>query len=235
MQKAKLQTVVAISALVFTLNASAHYKHNDYTQAAGTETNLQQEVQVLRDSAPNLDPKVLRLALTAYSHAHRLGMDAKEILTVIDYHLPDFEKRMWVIDLKHNHVLYNTYVAHGQESGSVYANHFSNQPGTHASSLGLYLTSNTYFGDKGLALRLDGLDKGFNDNALSRAIVIHGAWYVDPKLAEQYGRIGRSWGCPAVSRTDAQPIINTIKNGTLVFAYAPDYSWLHSSRYLSNA
>ncbi|MGE3920473.1 MAG: murein L,D-transpeptidase catalytic domain family protein, partial [Gammaproteobacteria bacterium] len=143
------------------------------------------------------------------------------------------KKRLWVLDLQKHKVLYNTYVAHGQKSGDVYASHFSNQFGTHASSIGLFLTQNSYFGSKGLSLRLNGLDKGYNDNALRRAIVIHGAWYVDSKFANRYGRIGRSWGCPSVTPALAKPIINTIKDGSLVFAYAPNFSWLHHSKYLT--
>lgn len=235
MQKKYLQIAALAGATLLSLNASAQTNNNNNTTAANSGVTLTQEVQILNEKAPTLDPQILKLALTAYANAHRLGLDSREILTVIDYHDPDYEKRLWVFDLKDNDLLFNTYVAHGQGSGNVYADRFSDDAQTHESSIGLYETENTYYGHKGLSLRLDGLDKGFNDNALAREIVMHGAWYVQPQFATEYGRIGNSWGCPAVPVAQAAPIINTIKGGTLIFAYAPEWSWLHSSRYLDNA
>lgn len=196
--------------------------------------NVTNELAVLESSAPSLSPKVLKLALTAYDNAYEMGYPLhKSYLTVIDYSKPDSDKRLWVIDLHNNKVLYNTYVAHGQGSGELYAEHFSNSNGTHASSIGVFLTRDTYYGSKGLSLRLSGLDKGFNDQAESREIVMHGAWYVNSKFAEEYGHIGRSWGCPSVPVEMVRPIVNTIKDGSLIFAYAPKFSWLHSSRFLN--
>jgi hypothetical protein len=234
MQKFTLQLATLAGALVLSLNASAHNKNN-FSVAMSKPTSIQNEVQTLSQQAPKLKTNVLKLALTAFYNAQHMGFDHRQILTVIDYNMPDYQKRLWVFNLKTHHVLYNTYVAHGKSSGNVYANHFSNRGGTHASSIGLFLTKNTYFGGKGLSLRLAGLDRGFNDNALRRNIVMHGAWYVSSAFAKEYGRIGESWGCPALSRQVAKPIINTIKNGTLVFAYASDYSWLHASRFLRSA
>ncbi|MDG2403109.1 MAG: murein L,D-transpeptidase catalytic domain family protein, partial [Amylibacter sp.] len=130
-----------------------------------------------------------------------------------------------------NQVLYNTYVAHGKNSGDLYATHFSNTPESRESSLGAYVTQNSYIGGKGLALNLKGLESGYNNNAFSRRVVIHGAWYVQPEFIQSHGRAGRSWGCPAVSTTIAKPIINTIKDGSMVFAYYPDKNYINHSHY----
>lgn len=179
-----------------------------------------------------MNEQVLEDALKAYSCARKRGLDKKEMLTVIDYSKPAVEPRLWVIDLKHLHVKYNELVAHGENSGDMTATKFSNQEGTHESSIGTYLTANSYYGHDGIALRLQGLEPGFNDNAMSRAIVIHGAKYVSEQRVMNEGRIGRSFGCPAVPKGDAKKTINAIKNGTLVFAYGDDNYWLKHSSYL---
>ena len=142
------------------------------------------------------------------------------ILTVIDFSLPSTEKRMYVLDLARKEVLFNSYVAHGQKSGGNYATSFSNRNGSHQSSLGFYRTSSTYQGGNGYSLLLDGLEKGINDEARSRAIVIHGADYCSEQVIRSAGRLGRSYGCPALPRELAKPIINTIKGGSLLFIYS---------------
>lgn len=182
-------------------------------------------------SISDLDPSVLKLALNAYSCAVEKGVSDQKILTVIDYSRPSTEQRLWVFDLERQKVLLNSLVAHGQGSGAIMATRFSDQPQTHATSLGLFLTGDTYQGHNGYSLRLRGLEGGFNSQAESRAIVVHGAPYVNEQMA-MAGRIGRSWGCPAVPTRVAQPLINTIKDGTLVFAYYPDSQWLKKSQYL---
>jgi len=187
--------------------------------------------------APGADPKVIDLALKARECAIDNG-DATgqgEKLAVIDYSMPSTQKRLWVFDLKNPRVLYNEYVAHGQGSGENFARAFSNTDGSHQTSLGLFRTAETYVGNNGYSLRMDGLDKGFNDNARSRAIVMHGAWYVDASMARKMGRIGRSHGCPAVRADIAHEIIDTLKGGQFVFSYYPDNRWLHESRILACA
>ena len=140
---------------------------------------------------------------------------------------------MWVFDVSTDRLLYNTYVAHGRNSGNLNAQKLSNTPRSRASSLGTYLTKNPYIGGKGYSLNLEGLEKGYNDNAFSRRVVIHGAWYVNEDFIKKVGRAGRSWGCPAIGKKLARPIIETIKNGTVVFAYFPDRDYLSSSEYLA--
>jgi hypothetical protein len=147
--------------------------------------------------------------------------------------LPSTANRLWVIDLSQKKVLFNTYVAHGQGSGNAYAMEFSNNDGSHQSSLGFYVTRDTYSGKHGNSLRLDGMDQGFNDRALDRAVVMHAAEYCSNSYVNQNNRLGRSWGCPAVSPQLAQPIINAIKGGTCLFIYAPKANYLKSSKWLN--
>jgi len=158
-----------------------------------------------------------KAAFTGYK---KLNNHNSSILTVIDFSLPSTEKRMYVLDLAHKEVLYISYVAHGRNSGDNYATSFSNRNGSHKSSLGFYRTGGTYQGSNGYSLLLDGLEKGINDEARSRAIVIHGADYCSEQVIRSTGRLGRSYGCPALPRELAKPIIDTIKGGSLLFIYS---------------
>lgn len=200
---------------------------------ARTETDINAKVQTLSHKAPKLNKNVLKLALTAYKNASKKGAVKKPVLTVIDYSLPSNMQRMWVFDIRNERLLYNTYVAHGRNSGVNRASHFSNAQSSKQSSLGTYITKNTYIGHKGYSLNLQGLDKGFNDNAYNRRVVMHGAWYVEPDFIKRAGRAGLSWGCPAISQKLAKPVINTIKNGSVIFAYFPDKKFLSHSGYLT--
>jgi hypothetical protein len=195
----------------------------------GTNTWVQRETEILK-SKTVINEKVLRLSLTAYANTRKHGYVGKEILTVIDYSKPSAEKRMWVFDVKRNRVLFHTWVSHGKNSGGAHATSFSNAPGSLKSSLGVFLTDETYDGKNGYSLRLRGLERGTNDSAYSRAIVIHGASYAN---VDSRTSLGRSWGCPAVSARLAKPIINTIKQRSVVFAYYPDRKWLSRSPFLS--
>jgi hypothetical protein len=161
------------------------------------------------------------------------GAVKKQILTVIDFSLPSNKKRLWVIDLKNKKVLFNDLVAHGKNSGGIYARKFSNTQSTYMSSLGFYLTGNTYQGKHGLSLTLNGMDKNFNDNARDRAIVIHGANYVGDDFIRKYGRLGRSFGCPALSMDICEKVIDTIRDGSCLFIYYPDKQFLAKSQVLN--
>jgi hypothetical protein len=196
------------------------------------QTDIKTEVSHLSQTAPQLNKRVLAYALTAYHKATSSGNVKKPILTVIDYSLPSFKQRMWVFDINHQRLLYQTYVAHGQNSGMTSANHFSNQSSSKATSLGTFVTKDTYMGSKGYSLNLQGLEKGFNDNAYSRRVVMHGAWYVEPTFIKQSGRAGRSWGCPSIAKSIAKPVINTIKGGSVIFAYYPDSNYFSHSRFV---
>lgn len=180
---------------------------------------------------PGLSPQVLSMALDAVACARARGVSGKEnLLTVIDYSLPSTEPRLWVLDLERGEVLYHELVAHGAGTGEKYATRFSNTPDSRQTSLGLFLTGGTYIGGNGYSLKLKGLDKGVNDRAEERYIVMHGAWYVSEEHARRQGRIGRSWGCPALSEAIAPEVIDTIKGGSFVFSYSStDKSWVRTA------
>jgi len=190
-------------------------------------------LEQLAREAPTLDREVLSLAARALSCTRRQpDADAPATLSVIDFSLPSTEPRLWVFDLERGRLLYRELVAHGRNTGSNLATRFSNRSGSHMSSLGVFRTAESYVGANGYSLRLDGLEPGFNDLARDRAIVIHGAPYVDDGIARAQGRLGRSLGCPAVRPAVARELIDRIRGGSLVFAYYPDPGWLRQSRLL---
>ncbi|MBN7812129.1 murein L,D-transpeptidase catalytic domain family protein [Algoriphagus sp. H41] len=152
-----------------------------------------------------------------------------KVLTVIDFSLPSTAKRMWIIDPEKGEILLNSVVSHGRNSGELMAKSFSNQPESFKSSLGFYTTAETYNGKHGYSLRLDGLEKGFNDQARNRAIVIHGADYAREEFAKSVGRLGRSLGCPALPSELSAKAIDLIKNGSLLFIFGKDASYLEKS------
>jgi hypothetical protein len=176
---------------------------------------------VFSRGAEGLSPQVLAKALDAVSAARVRGISGKaDRLTVIDYSLPSTQPRLWVLDLAQGKVLFHELVAHGAGSGDKYATRFSNVNDSRATSLGLFLTADTYEGGNGYSLRLKGLDAGVNDLAETRHIVMHGAWYVSEDHARQFGMIGRSWGCPALPQSVAPAVIDAVKGGSFVYAYA---------------
>ena len=190
-------------------------------------------VSSLARQAAGLRPNVLKLALEAATCASDKGLvKRKDRLTVIDYSLPSTEPRLFVFDLASQKLLFRELVAHGKNSGGDRANFFSNESGSEASSLGLFVTADTYFGGNGYSLRLRGLEEGVNDMAWDRAIVMHGAYYVSREAIRALGRLGRSWGCPALRAEIARKVIDTVRGGTPVFAYYPDQGWLSRSAFL---
>ncbi len=154
-------------------------------------------------------------------------------LTICDFSQSSKKKRLYIIDVENNKLITNTYVAHGKNSGAEYATRFSNKPESLQSSLGFYITSQTYTGEHGLSLRIQGVDPGYNDKALERSIVIHGAAYVDAARANAGVFMGRSWGCPAVPEKESANIITTIKNGTCLFIFHPSRNYLLGSKILN--
>lgn len=184
--------------------------------------------------APGLRADVLRLALNATTCAAEKGLvKRQDLLTVIDYSLPSTQPRLWVFDMGARKLLFRELVAHGKNSGGNKPNFFSNSPGSLATSLGLFVTADTYFGGNGYSLRLRGLEEGVNDMAMDRAIVMHGASYVSRKAIQALGRLGRSWGCPAVRKEVAKKMIDTLRGGSPVFAYYPEEGWLARSEFFS--
>lgn len=177
-----------------------------------------------------LNYEAFRQAMIGYN---KLEKKKKEFLTIIDFTKPSTEKRFYVLDLANKQLLFHTFVSHGKNSGDKYATSFSNQNGSHKSSLGFYRTENTYQGKNGYSLILEGLEKGINDRAKERAIVIHGAPYSNPSVISSGGRLGRSFGCPALPQALSIPIIHTIKEGSLLFIYANHPGYLGQSTILS--
>lgn len=181
-----------------------------------------------------LNEEVFFKALTGFENLKKAGLlnQDSHLLTVCDFSMSSNTKRLWVIDTEEKKVLFNSLVAHGKNTGEEFATNFSNTNSSLQSSLGFYITDATYNGDNGYSLKLLGMDKGFNDAAYKRAIVMHGADYVSEEFAATHKRIGRSWGCPAVPRALTQPIINTIKGRNCLFIYYPDQNYLSKSEWL---
>ena len=185
-------------------------------------------------NAGGIAPGVLQLAVGAVSCAVNSGdIEKPRTLTVIDYSLPSTTPRLWVFDVPSGRMLFNELVAHGRNTGENMATSFSDAMNSRQSSLGLFVTRESYVGSNGYSLRLNGLEPGFNSHALERAIVMHGAPYVDAVLAKQQGRIGRSWGCPALREAIARDVIDTVRGGGVIFSYYPDEKWLSASRFLN--
>ena len=156
------------------------------------------------------------------------------IVTIIDYSQSCNKKRLYVIDLKNKKLLFNTYVAHGKNTGEEFAKNFSNESGSLKSSLGFFITENTIFGaHTGFSLLINGVEKGFNDNALNRQIIIHSAEYATQNFIKKYGILGRSWGCPVLPPDLNKPSIETIKDGTCLFIYNPNTNYICSSSLLN--
>ena len=177
-----------------------------------------------------------RYGMIGYGTLQQQGkLSDKKLLTIIDFTKPSTQKRFYTLDLSALRVAYHTYVSHGKNSGENKATAFSNVVHSNQSSMGFYATAETYVGGKGFSLKLDGLEKGYNDNARERAVVIHEAEYVSEYWIKKYGRLGRSQGCPALPKELSKEIIQTIKNNTLIFAYYNDDAYLQSSAYLNPA
>jgi len=178
------------------------------------------------------DQDILDLALSGYNRAVAASeIPPSSLLTIIDYRRPSTERRLFVTDPATGEILHACLVAHGKNSGQNLATRFGNEPGSLLSSLGFFLTGEAYHGRHGYSLRLHGLEPGINDNALERYIVIHGADYVSEKFAADHGRLGRSWGCPALPEESTREVIDLIKGGTCVFIYGDDTTYLEKSVY----
>ncbi len=222
-----LTAILAVGSNVYAHEGDvAELKASQYISTVYKQINFSESEQ--------LDYYVFVNAMTGYMNLkaeNKLSTD-KDILTVCDYSLSANNKRMWVIDLRSKTILLNTYVAHGQGTGEEYATRFSNNEGSHQSSLGFYVTGTTYTGKHGNSMYLHGMDEGYNSAAYKRAIVVHGAGYVSSDFIAGTGRLGRSWGCPAVSNDVSEKLIDMTKEGTCLFIYYPEQKYLASSPWL---
>lgn len=210
---------VVLAALSFPIGKDRHNKNDIIKEYLTNDTELVYEQM-------NLEGIVdFNAFKSAYSGYKKLNNNNNPLLTLVDFNLPSTEKRMYVMDISKRELLYVTHVTHGRNSGGNFATSFSNINGSYQSSLGFYRTAETYMGGNGYSLRLDGLEKGINDLARPRAVVIHGANYANEEFIKSTGRLGRSWGCPALPTELNRPIIDTIKDGSLLFIHAdkPEY------------
>ena len=201
--------------------------------ALATSNNTQALFNSLSRAAPKLNPQALQHALSAMQCALNSGAEGAQRLAVIDYSQPSTARRLWIFDLQKQTLLLQDLVAHGNKSGENFATRFSNRVGSHQSSLGLFRTQESYQGNNGYSLRMDGLEPGVNDQARERAIVIHGADYVNPLWGQRQGRIGRSQGCPAVRPEVARRVIDKLKGGQFMYSWYPDQRLKKSSVYLN--
>jgi len=205
---------------------------------SGEPSDLEQKTDIyslLNLSQFGLSNEAFQLAIKGFNHLKENGqLLNSSVLTIIDFSQSSNKKRMYVIDLYKKVLLFNTYVAHGKNTGDEFAEKFSNIPGTFQSSLGFYLTENMAIGSKvGLSLILKGLEKGFNDKAQDREIIIHGAEYATEEFIQKHGRLGRSYGCPSLPPDLIKPVAETIKNGTCLFIYKHDDNYIQKSAVLN--
>ncbi|MEO5782500.1 MAG: murein L,D-transpeptidase catalytic domain family protein [Ginsengibacter sp.] len=209
-----------------------------YNDSAASKKIITEEV---KEKAPDtynlldledkgLSKNVFDLAMQGYTKLIKKRLiHNKNVITIADFSKPSNQKRLYVIDLKRNKVMFQSLVAHGRNSGLEYAASFSNENDSHKSSLGFYVTANTYTGDCGYALKLKGCERGFNDHAYQRAIVMHGSEYVTEQFLKSNGFLGRSFGCPALPEKISKKIIDVIKNGSCLFLYHPTQKYLLTS------
>ena len=206
----------AKSAVITAINAAKEPSRNKSLVAA--KRNLFDSLNL---ESMGLSRKVFEMALKGMEKLRKSNLVQSNILSIIDFTQSSTSKRLFVVDLDNGLLLFNTLVAHGKRTGEEWARSFSNSPRSNKSSVGFYVTGQTYNGSNGYSLKLMGMEKGFNSNAYQRAIVVHGADYVNEEYIESQGYIGRSQGCPALMPELSRPIINTIKEGSCLFVYYP--------------
>jgi hypothetical protein len=193
---------------------------------------LYQQIEDLKESG--LTKQAFEYALRGYYYMlNHHWITKTNILSICDLSQSSRNKRLYIVDLDEKKVLMNTYVAHGRNSGGEFAKFFSNNPSSHKSSLGFYVTQGTYYGDNGLSLRIKGMDRGFNDRAGGRNIVVHGSEYVGPDFLSMNRFCGRSYGCPAVPLDESEEIIDLIKEGSCLFIYHPTKKYITRSKILN--
>jgi hypothetical protein len=186
-------------------------------------------------TAAGLSQDAFNDAMKGYNYLkEKRQLNNTDVMTIVDYSKPSSQKRLYVLDMNNGKILFNTLVAHGRNSGLEYANDFSNAESSHKTSLGFFITMNTYTGGNGYSLKLQGCEKGINDKALERAIVVHGAEYADERYVQHNGYLGRSYGCPAIPEKVSKKIIDAIKNGSCMFLYHPTKKYTAHSKILNS-
>lgn len=219
--------------IVFAGNAVNDLNNTTTDQVANYIKNTYKQIAFPKSDTLNYE--IFEKAMRGYINLRNAGKlnQHKNVLTVCDLTRSSNDYRLWIIDLDKKAIVFHTYVAHGQGSGEEFAKAFSNRNNSHQTSLGFYVTGDTYEGEHGTSLKLNGMDNGFNSAAFDRGIVVHGADYVCKGFIADNQRLGRSWGCPAVPSALSMPIINTIKDGTCLFIYYPQPKYLQSAFWLN--
>ena len=245
---------ILLSLVIVTFFATSFYTFDPKEEAKPEIQNIKTSLPALKKSnssednstaiynsisfenSNTLNPEVFEKAFLGFTNLKIAGKlpETSNLISIVDFSLSSTQKRLWVIDLEKKVVVFNSLVAHGKNTGEEFAQKFSNTESSYQSSLGFYITESTYNGSNGYSLKLLGMDPGYNDAALQRAIVMHGADYVSEDFIKSQKRIGRSWGCPAVPRALAEPIIDTIKGQNCLFIYYPDQQYLSESAWLKS-
>jgi hypothetical protein len=242
----QLLLILGLLSLTTLVNATPGYHASDVNKHAATAAAKRAEMRMIQATAINiyeemsledsgLSLQAFESAWTGYYKLRKQGLLRKtSVLSICDFSQSSSNQRLYVIDVRSRRLLYRTYVAHGINSGEEYATSFSNRMESCKSSLGFYITSTTYTGVNGLSLRIDGVEKGFNDNARQRAIVIHGAGYVSQRILHKYGVMGTTFGCPAIPTEMTTQIIPVVKHGSCFFIYYPSKKYLAHSPVLNS-
>ena len=241
-----LVTVIFVGTSFYTIDSRKATKPESLTkknsQTILKKSNLREDNSadiysaISFENSNTLNPEVFNKAFLGFTNLKKAGKlpENSNLISIVDFSLSSTQKRLWVIDLEKKVVIFNSLVAHGKNTGEEFAQKFSNTESSYQSSLGFYITESTYNGSNGYSLKLLGMDPGYNDAALQRAIVMHGADFVSEDFIKFQKRIGRSWGCPAVPRALAEPIIDTIKGQNCLFIYYPDQQYLSESAWLKS-
>ncbi|MDX1543487.1 MAG: murein L,D-transpeptidase catalytic domain family protein [Christiangramia sp.] len=244
--KYRILTVVGVLIFSFAFSSTDEINYSNDSEITAelsietkTEKTFKEKVADLYQSfslgnatMPNLP--VFEKAMSGYSKLKEAGKVSNPLLTIIDFDLSSKQKRMWILNMDTQEVVFNTFVAHGKNTGLEFASKFSNKVNSHQSSLGFYITGETYYGKNGLSLFIDGMEQGFNSNARKRYVVIHGADYAEPEFIQRVGRLGRSYGCPAVPNKVARKLINTIKGKSVVYIHKNNKNYQKESEFLNS-
>lgn len=224
-----LLTIILSSTLIYSFVTISRTEDTDHVNP-----EIEKKIKKIWDDSEFKDIISFDLFRSAMTGYYKIDLKKKGIITIIDYSKLSTEKRFYVLDIERKKLLYRCLVAHGKNTGNNKALYFSNEPNSKKSSLGFYITAETYIGKHGYSLKIDGIEKGINDNARKRSIVIHGADYVSQDFIIKQGRLGRSWGCPALPKELSKEIIDLISRGTCIFIFGNDNDYLKKSKYIKN-
>ena len=243
----KILTIFAVIAVLFisyaftSIDREKRSESSEITNilpeelATTTTTSVEEKINLLYSSFSENNEEVPSLesfknGMMGYYKLADQNLIKKEILTIIDFSLSSKKKRMWIMDMAQNKVLFHTVVSHGQNTGGEFATKFSNTVNSLQSSLGFYITGETYIGKNGLSMFIDGMEEEFNSKARERYVVVHGADYANPEVIDNLGRLGRSYGCPAVPTALTKEIINTIKDKSVMYIHSTDKNYNQNSK-----